>query len=118
MARHENAIHYQNFALQPLILIAQFASRQGTDLYAYQSHGRSIRNATVFLGNAIANPSLVNPYTADAQNIDSHPGDFAAFTFYAARFGAAGLPPSIARELQQPTTETRIGGNTTLLAGN
>ena len=118
MVRHENSIHYQNFALQPLILIAQFASRQGIDLYAYQSHGRSIRNAIVFLGNAIADPSVVKPYTDEAQRLDSHPSDYAAFTFYAAHAGTAALPPSIAKEIQQPTTETRLGGCTTLLAGN
>ncbi|MGA7156272.1 MAG: alginate lyase family protein [Acidobacteriaceae bacterium] len=118
MARHENAIHYQNFALQPLIVIAQFASRQGIDLYAYQSHGRSIRNAILFFGNAVANPSLVKPYTTDVQHIDSHPSDFAAFDFYVARFGTAGLPPSITLMLKHPTTETRVGGCTTLLAAN
>ena len=36
MARHENAIHYQGFALEPLVVIAQFAARQGIDLYGYQ----------------------------------------------------------------------------------
>ncbi|MGA8940382.1 MAG: alginate lyase family protein [Acidobacteriaceae bacterium] len=117
MVRHENAIHYQNFALQPLILIAQFASRQGIDLYAYHAHGRSIRNAILFFGNAVAIPTLVKPYTDDVQRIDFQPSDFAAYTFYAARFTTAGLPPSIITALQRPTTETRLGGNTTLLAG-
>ena len=116
MARHENAIHYQGFALQPLMLIAEFASRQGIDLYAYQSHNRSIRDAIIFYGHAIADPSLIKPYTSDPQNDDFHSGDFAAFNFYTARFGTDGLPPSILDALQHPTTETRIGGNTTVLA--
>jgi poly(beta-D-mannuronate) lyase len=116
MARHENATHYQGFALQPLILIAEFASRQGTDLYADQSHGRTIRNAILFFGNAVDDPSLIKPYTSDAQRDDFHPSDFAAFNFYAARFGTAGLPPSILNALQHPTTQTNIGGSTTVLA--
>jgi len=34
MARHENATHYQGFALQPLVLIAEFVTRQGIGIYA------------------------------------------------------------------------------------
>ena len=116
MARHENAIHYQGFALTPLILIAQFASRQGIDLYAYQSHNRSIRDAILFYGRAVADPTLVKPYTSDPQNNDFHANDFAAFNFYVAHYGNSGLPPSIITALLQPTTESRIGGNTTILA--
>jgi poly(beta-D-mannuronate) lyase len=117
MARHENATHYQGFALQPLVLIAEFAARQSIDLYSYQSHGRTIRNAIIFFGRAVADPTLIKPYTSDPQNDDFHSGDFAAFNFYTARFGADGLPPSIVDALQHPTTDTRIGGNTTLFAG-
>jgi poly(beta-D-mannuronate) lyase len=116
MARHENAIHYQGFALQPLILIAEFASRQNIDLYAYNSHHRTLRDAILFYGRAVADPTLVKPYTSDPQNDAFHPNDFAAFNFYAARYGTDGLPPSILNALQQPTTESRIGGNTTILA--
>ena len=116
MARHENAIHYQGFALRPLILIAEFASRQNIDLYAHHSHHRTLRDAILFYGRAVADPSLVKPYTSDAQKVDFHPNDFAAFNFYDARFTTDGLPPSITDALQQPITETRIGGNTTVLA--
>ncbi len=118
MARHENAIHYQGFALEPLILIAEFASRQNIDLYAYQSHHRTLRDAILFYGRAVADPSLVKPYTSDTQKIDFHANDFAAFNFYTARFGSEGLPPAILTALQQPTTDTRIGGNTTILAAS
>jgi poly(beta-D-mannuronate) lyase len=117
MARHENAIHYQGFALQPLILIAEFASRQGIDLYSDQSHNRSIRDAILFYGRAVADPSLVKPYTSDPQNDTFHSNDFAAFNFYTARFGTEGIPPSILNALQQPTADTRIGGNTNVLTG-
>jgi hypothetical protein len=42
--------------------------------------------------------------------------DFAAFAFYATRFGNTGLPPAIVNALKSSTEETRIGGNTTIMA--
>jgi poly(beta-D-mannuronate) lyase len=118
MARHENAIHYQGFALEPLVLIAQFASRQGIDLYGYQHDKRSLREAVVFFGRAVDDPSLVKPYTHDAQPMSFGAGSFAAFAFYAARCGADGLPPAIANGLKTPAIATHLGGCTALLAGN
>ena len=117
MARHERAIHYQAFALEPLIVIAEFAARQNIDLYAYQANGHTLRDAIVFLGKAIDNPSLTKAYTSDAQLTDFGSGDFAPFVFYVSRFGPAGIPPSILRGIQHPTTSTRIGGSITVLAG-
>jgi poly(beta-D-mannuronate) lyase len=116
MERHENAIHYQGFALQPLVLIAQFASRQGIDLYSYEAHKRTIRDAILFFGNAVDDPSLVRPYTSEPQAGSFKSGDFAEFAFYSARFGVDGLPPGIVHALQSPTTATRLGGSTTILA--
>jgi poly(beta-D-mannuronate) lyase len=115
MARHENAIHYQGFALQPLVTIAQFATRQGYDLYAYTAHGRTLRDAIVFFGRAVDDPSLVRPYTSDAQSVHFGSGDFAPFAFYQARFGTEGLPPSIVAALQRPVASS-ILGYTTLMA--
>jgi poly(beta-D-mannuronate) lyase len=116
MARHENATHYQGFALQPLVLIAEFVTRQGIGIYAYKANGHTLRDAIVFFGRAVDDPSLIKPYTSDAQSSHFGQGDFADFAFYTARFGADGLPPAILNALQHPTTDTRIGGNTTLLA--
>jgi poly(beta-D-mannuronate) lyase len=116
MARHENATHYQGFALQPLVLIAQFANRQGVDLYDFKAGGHTLRDAIVFFGRAVDDPSLIKPYTSDAQSSSFSSGDFAAFAFYTARYGAEGLPPSILNALKHPTTDTRIGGNTTILS--
>jgi poly(beta-D-mannuronate) lyase len=116
MARHENATHYQGFALQPLILIAQFAKRQGVDLYGYQVQGHAIRDAIIFFGRAVDDPGLIKPYTTDTQSAHFGSGDFAAFAFYAAQFGILGLPPAIVNALKKPTEETRIGGSTTIMA--
>jgi poly(beta-D-mannuronate) lyase len=114
MARHENAIHYQSFALQPLCLIAQFASRQGDDLFAYSVHDRTLRDAIIFLGKAASDPTLVRPYTADAQAGHYGPGDFAAEAFYVAHASPEGLPENVADSLTHHTWQTRIGGDTLL----
>jgi poly(beta-D-mannuronate) lyase len=116
MARRENATHYQGFALQPLILIAQFATRQGINLYGYQVQGRTLRDAIIFFGRAVDDPGLIKPYTPDVQSGHISSADFAAFAFYTARFGAHGLPPAIVDALKTVTVETRIGGNTTIMA--
>jgi poly(beta-D-mannuronate) lyase len=116
MARHENATHYQGFALEPLILIAQFVTRQGIDLYGYQVQGHTLRDAIVFFGRAVDDPGLIKPYTTDTQSGHISSGGFAAFAFYTARFGSNSLPPAIVNALKNPTEETRIGGNTTIMA--
>lgn len=116
MARHENAIHYQGFALEPLLTIAAFAQQQGVDLFSYSANGHTIRDAVVFFGKAVADPSLVKPYTTDEQKLGFGAGDFAAFNYYVAKAGTEGLPPSILEGIAQPTFSSRIGGSTTVLA--
>jgi poly(beta-D-mannuronate) lyase len=117
MARHENAIHYQGFALEPLVLIAELVTRQGIPLYEYKANGHKLRDAIVFFGRAVEDSSLIKPYTSDAQTSNFGSGDFADFAFYTARFGSDGLPPAIVNALKHPTTATRLGGCTTLLGG-
>lgn len=116
MTRHERAIHYQAFALQPLVLIAEFAERQKIGLYGYQDHGRSLRDAIVFLGRAVDDPGIVKQYTTDAQDTHFSGEDFAPFEYFVARYGLAGLPKSIAEGLAKPTVAERIGGNATVLS--
>jgi poly(beta-D-mannuronate) lyase len=117
MARHENAIHYQAFALQPLIMIAEFAERQNIPLYTYTDHGHTIRNAIDFLGQAIADPNVVRKYTNDEQKTNFSAGDVAELEFYFARFGADSAPTALRDLLHNPASATRVGGNTTMLAG-
>ena len=116
MARHENATHYQGFTLQPLVMIAQFASRQGVDLYAYKANSHTLRDAIIFFGRAIADPSLIKPYTTDPQKANFGQGDFAELAFYAAKFGTDGLPTPITDALTRPTYDSRVGGETAILA--
>lgn len=118
MQRHERASHYQTFALQPLVLIAEFAARQGVDLYGYAKNGRTIRNAIVFFGKSVDDPTILKQYTPDEQVKEFGTGDYAQFQFYAARFGVDGLPDSMVKVLKGSTVATRIGGNTFVIAGS
>lgn len=117
MARHERAIHYQSFALQPLTPLASFAERQQVPLYSYRSpSGRTIADAVNFLGEALADPAIVKAYTPDEQMVDDIASDFFAFAeFYSHH--AVSLPSSIMKGLQQPTFASRIGGSTTVVDG-
>ena len=119
MARSERSIHYQSFALQPLLPIAEFAERQHVPLYNYTSPtGHTIADAISFLGEAVADPAIVRAYTPEDQLMDSDSPDFfAAIEFYRRRFPERKLPPSIAAGLSKPTSSARLGGSTTVIAG-
>jgi hypothetical protein len=119
MARHERAIHYQSFALQPLAPLASFAERQHVPLYEYRSPtGRTIRDAVNFLGAAVADPAIVKPYASEDQLIDAGASDFFSFAeFYSHYVAPQDIRPSILKGLARPTFATRIGGSTTVIDG-
>ncbi len=119
MARHERAIHYQSFALQPLTPLASFAERQHVPLYEYRSHsGRTIHDAVDFFGAAVADPGIVKAYTSDAQMLDDKGSDFYAFAeFYSDYTEPVKIPAAVRQGLEQTTFATRIGGSTTVVAG-
>lgn len=119
MARHERAIHYQSFALQPLAPLASFAERQHVPLYGYRSpSGCSIRDAVNFLGAALDSPEIVKAYTPDEQLLSDLGSDFFSFAeFYSHHVSPQDIPASILKGLAQPTFATRIGGNTTVVDG-
>jgi poly(beta-D-mannuronate) lyase len=119
MARHERAIHYQSFALQPLAPLAAFAERQRVPLYDYRSPtGRTIIDAVNFFGAALSDPEIVKAYTPDTQLIEGEGPDFFAFAeFYSHHVAPAQIPASILKGLDQPTFATRIGGSTTVMDG-
>jgi len=119
MARHERAIHYQSFALQPLAPLAAFGERQNVPLFQYRSpSGRAIGDAVRFFGEALATPEILKAYTPDVQIVDEAGSDFFAFAeFYSHSPNASPLPPAILKGLEQPTSATRIGGSTTVVDG-
>lgn len=119
MARHERAIHYQSFALQPLVPLAQFAEQQHVPLYQYRSPtGHTIIDAVNFLGDALADPQIIKAYTPDEQLVDDLGADFFSFAeFYSHHVNPAHIPASILKGLSRPSFATRIGGSTTVIDG-
>ncbi len=53
MARGRLSLHYQNFAVLPLVYIAEIAARQGYDLYSINIDGKDLHLAINFLMNCI-----------------------------------------------------------------
>jgi poly(beta-D-mannuronate) lyase len=114
MARHENALHYQSFALTPLVMIAELASRQGTDLYSIRVNGHTIADAVDFLVRASANLDLMKPYASEPQTFSLYSGKKppAWLEYWAARH--PGKPWDTL--LTEPLSDSTIGGNATLYA--
>lgn len=114
MARHENALHYQSFALAPLVMIAELAWRQGIDLYSLRVNGHTIGDAVDFLVRASADPSLIKKYASEPQTFSLFSGEKPpAWTeFWAARH--PGKPWSDI--ITAPLVDSTIGGNTTIYA--
>lgn len=112
MARHENALHYQSFALTPLVMIAELAARQGVDLYGLKVNGHTISDAVDFLVRASAEPSLMKEYASEPQTFslfsDKKPPAWTEF--WAARH--PGKPWSDI--ITAPLADSTIGGNATI----
>jgi poly(beta-D-mannuronate) lyase len=68
MARGRRAIHYQNFAILPLVYIAEIATRQGYDLYSMNIDGKDLHLAINFLMRCIEDNDIVQRYTASSQD--------------------------------------------------
>jgi poly(beta-D-mannuronate) lyase len=96
MGRGVRALHYQSFAIWPLIMIAELAERQGYALYTMDIDGKTVHLAVDFLMRALADPSVLKPYTSEPQNME-----FANFLpwaeIYQRRFPRPDLKPYIGR---------------------
>ncbi len=114
MARHENALHYQSFALEPLVMIAELASRQGIDLYSLRVNGHTIGDAVDFLVRASADLSLMKQYASEPQTFSLFSGKKPpAWTeFWAARHPGKPWTDIISA----PLVDSTIGGNATIYA--
>lgn len=114
MARHENALHYQSFALAPLVMIAELAARQGVDLYNLRMNGHTIGDAVDFLVRASADLSLVKKYASEPQTFSRFSGKKPpAWTeFWAARHPGKPWTDIITT----PLADSTIGGNATIYA--
>lgn len=124
MARHENALHYQSFALAPLVMIAELAARQGVDLYSLQENGHTLADAVDFLVRASADPGLVKKYASETQTFSLFSGEEppAWIEFWAARHpggplsGKSPSGKSWADLLTAPVYDSDLGGSATIYA--
>ena len=82
MARGKGALRYQQFAIHPLVLIAELAARQGDDLYSLEVGGRSLHTAAAFSVAAIEDRSLIEKYTREPQRFTSKRGLSWAEVYY------------------------------------
>jgi poly(beta-D-mannuronate) lyase len=114
MARHELALHYQAFAVEPLVMIAQLAARQGYNIYALEQNHRTLADAVAFLNRAFADPTLVKKYASEPQDLNFTPGSTALawLEFWNARNPS----PDWAPYLIKPFFDDRLAGSTTLYA--
>jgi poly(beta-D-mannuronate) lyase len=112
MARQDRALHYQNYALLPLVGIAELASRQGYDLYSHRSRGgRSIHDAVGFMLAALEDPAIVARLAGAPQDLRwLQPGhrDFGWMEAYRRRFPSRAFD----RHLPSAPFEPQLGGST------
>jgi poly(beta-D-mannuronate) lyase len=118
MARHENALHYQSFALAPLVMIAELAARQGVDLYSLRANGHTIDDAVDFLVRASSDPSLMKQYASEPQTFSlfSPEKPPAWLEFWAAHHPGKPRAETWTELLTIPLIDPNIGGNATLYA--
>jgi len=111
MARKDRALHYQNYAILPLVGIAEFADRQGYDLHAARSRaGRTLHDAVRFLLAGLDDPTTVERLAGTPQTLRSlRPGhgDLAWMEAYRRRFPAAAFE----RHLPTAPFEPLLGGS-------
>jgi poly(beta-D-mannuronate) lyase len=69
MARGERALHYQNFAILPLVYLAEIASRQGHNLYDVKIKGKDLHLAIGFSMQAVREPNLLRRHTSAKQDM-------------------------------------------------
>jgi poly(beta-D-mannuronate) lyase len=114
MARHELALHYQAFAVEPLVMIAALAERQGYNIYALEQNHRTLADAVAFLNRAFADPTLVKKYASEPQDLNFTRGSTALawLEFWSVRNPS----PDWAPYLIKPFFDDRLAGSTTLYA--
>jgi poly(beta-D-mannuronate) lyase len=116
MERHELAMHYQAFAIEPLVMIAALADRQGLNVYSLQENGHRLSDAIGFLSRALADPSMVKKYTPEAQQIDPDLQPGSALLTWTELWAAHTGDPAWQKYRNKPFFDSRLSGSTTLFA--
>lgn len=117
--RGELGLFYQNFAIEPLVLIAEMARRQGIDLWEYSYQGKDLKLAIDYLFRYLDSP-VDWPWDSKAQNMDflaaSQGGKKTGWFEIAYRYYK---DPRFSKYLSErrPVFSRRTGGMTTLTHG-
>lgn len=114
MKRHELALHYQAFGIEPLVMIAELARRQGLDIYGLEENKHRLNDAVVFLSKAMADPALVKKYTPETQQTDPDLQAGSQLLAWIEFWNFRSPDPFWQSVLQKPFYTARLGGNTTL----
>jgi poly(beta-D-mannuronate) lyase len=113
MQRGELALHYQNFAVMPLMATAELARRQGMDLYRYGANGRTLKSAVDFLLAGLDDPAVVRKHQLTAQ--DEVATEDLSWMEWAALLWR---DPRLHKHLAQPMFHRRLGGGLTALVAS
>lgn len=116
MDRHELALHSQAFAIEPLVMIAELARRQGLEIFDLEEHKRHLSDAIGFLSRAIADPRIVKKYTPEEQQIDPDLRPGSNLLGWAEFWNAYSPDPAWQDLLQKPLYDRVLGGSATLYA--
>lgn len=116
MDRHELVLHYQAFAIEPLVMIAELARRQGIDIYGLEETKHRLNDAIAFLSQAIADPALVKKYTPETQQIDPDLDAGSELLAWVEFWNARFADPSWKAVLQKPFFSARLSGSPSLYA--
>ncbi|MBI2831447.1 MAG: alginate lyase family protein [Chloroflexi bacterium] len=118
-ARAELGMFYQNFALEPLVLVAEIATGQGLDLWSYSYQGKDLKLAIDYLFGFFDQPEKW-PWSKRAQDLtflDPALGGKKTGWFEIAYYHYR--EPEIGEYLleERPVFSRRAGGMTTLTHG-
>jgi poly(beta-D-mannuronate) lyase len=116
MARGERAIHYQNFALEPLIFLRAFAIRQGVDL-DHSDQLATLDSAVSYLLHAMTHPETVSRYTTRPQDLSFLARRPTTSPLAALELIAAESPSAVLEEIlapHRPLVDRRVAAATTL----
>ncbi len=113
IARRSKALHYHLFAVEPLVMIAEVGTRNGTNLF--DAEGGALHRLVAATLAGLDDPSAIAARAGTAQDFVSklNAGQIAWLEVYAARYPSAAATRWL--EQMRPLKSARIGGNLTVL---
>jgi hypothetical protein len=113
-ARGYRGIHYQNFAIEPLMFLAEMARHQGVDLYSYQVGNVNLKLAVDYLFKYLDAPEKW-PWSSAKQDLSGIPYSLGWIEFAYHYWRDPTLVGWLYR--YRPIFDTWCGGMTTLTQG-